>query len=240
MNLSNNTILISGGATGIGFALAHQLANRENRVIICGRSESNLAKARAAVPALATRICDVADADSRRDLVQWLNTNYPDLNIVINNAGVQHRRLLEDGALDNVDQEVAINFTAPIHLIGNLLPLLRRQPKAVIVNVTSALAFAPLAGLPVYCATKAALHSFTMSLRQQLKTTGVRVVEMIPPLVDTNLGTRDAAFKGGLSAEDYATEALLQLENDKDEVLVGTSANTRKLGEALFERMNGY
>jgi uncharacterized oxidoreductase len=244
MNLTANTILITGGATGIGFALARQLSERGNRVIICGRSEAALQKAQAQVPKLITRVCDVANTESRRAMLDWLHITYPSLNIFVNNAGVQYRRnFKEEAALDNLDQEIAINFTAPIRLIGEILPLLRQQPRAAIVNVSSGLAFSPLADVPVYCATKAALHSFTLSLRHQLKTTGVRVVEMVPPIVHTRLGSggrsEGTTSNYMMSPEDFAADALAQLENDQDEVLVGMSVNTRKQGEALFDRMNG-
>ena len=177
-------------------------------------------------------------------MLDWLHITYPSLNVFVNNAGVQYRRnFKEEAALDNLDQEIAINFTAPIRLIGEILPLLRQQPQAAIVNVSSGLAFSPLADVPVYCATKAAIHSFTLSLRHQLKTTGVRVVEMVPPIVDTGLGnggrSEGTTRHYMMSPEDFATDALAQLENDQDEVLVGMSANTRKQGEALFGRMNG-
>jgi uncharacterized oxidoreductase len=243
MNLTGNTVLITGGATGIGFALAQQLSSWGNLVIVCGRNEAALQLARTRVPALISQVCDIANAESRRAMLGWLHSAHPDLNIVINNAGVQHRRDFNDvTALRDLDQEVAINFTAPVHLIGELLPLLRRQRHSVIVNVTSGLAFAPLADVPVYCATKAALHSFTLSLRHQLKPMGIRVVEMAPPIVDTDLGagTRSGgtAEQSMMAPDDFATEALALLERDHDEVLIGQSAATRKMGEALFERMN--
>jgi uncharacterized oxidoreductase len=243
MNLAANTILITGGAVGIGFALARQLAERGNRVIICGRSEEALRKAQADVPSLITRICDLTDTESRKALVDWLVTAHPELNVVINNAGVQYRRMFTDAyALANLEQEVATNFTAPVSLIGELLPLLERQPKATIINVSSGLAFAPLAAVPVYSATKAAMHSFTLSLRHQLKATGIRVVEMAPPIVDTDLGGQDRIGRSSgqqmMSVEDFASQALAQLENDQDEVLVGMAAGSRKMGETLFERMN--
>ena len=243
MNLTTNTVLITGGASGIGFALARQLSERGNRVIICGRSDKALEKAKAEVPTLVTRVCDVADPDSRRAMLAWLNTAHPDLNVVVNNAGVQYRRnFTEAAALQDLDQEVSINFTAPIHLIGEVLPLLRQQPQAVVVNVSSGLAFAPMADVPVYCATKAAIHSFTLSLRHQLKATAIRVVEMVPPIVDTGLGSgtrsKGTSSQHMMSADDFATEALAQLENDQVEILVGMAANTRKQGEALFDRMN--
>lgn len=243
MNLTGNAVLITGGATGIGFALAEQFSSRGNQVIVCGRSEEALQIAKTRVPALIARVCDITRPDSRRAMLEWLRIAHPDLNILINNAGVQHRRDFNDvTALRDLDQEVAINFTAPVHLIGELLPLLRRQRQSVIVNVTSGLAFAPLADVPVYCATKAALHSFTLSLRHQLKPLGVRVVEMAPPIVDTGLGA--GSRSGGtadqtmMAPETFATEALAMLEGDQDEVLIGHSVGTRKMGEALFERMN--
>ena len=179
MNLTNNTILITGGAAGIGFALARALALRGNRVIICGRNQAALDSAQAQVPELVTRVCDLNDSASRDALVGWLRAAHPDLNVLVNNAGVQYRRqLVEPDALDGLELEVATNFTAPVLLIGALLPTLQRNP-SVIINVSSGLAFAPMADVPVYCATKAALHSYTLSLRQQLRHTGVRVVEKI-------------------------------------------------------------
>ncbi|QBB68942.1 SDR family NAD(P)-dependent oxidoreductase [Pseudolysobacter antarcticus] len=243
MNLTANTILITGGATGIGFALARQLSERGNRVIICGRNAEALQNAQAEVPALVTRVCDVADTESRRAMVEWLNTAHPTLNMLINNAGVQYRRIFEEAvALDELEKEVVINFTAPIRLIGEMLPLLKRQPQSTVINVSSGLAFVPMADIPVYCATKAAMHSFTLSLRHQLKRTGVRVVEMVPPIVDTGLGSgtrsKGTASRPAMSPETFAAEALVQLENDHDEILVGMSVNTRTQGEALFERMN--
>ncbi len=243
MNLTGNTILITGGATGIGLALARRLAQQGNQVIICGRSEASLDKARQEVPELVTRVCDVTDTDSRRSMVEWLKADHPALNVVINNAGVQHHRdFTNNPAIDTLDQEVAINLTAPIHLIAELLPQLRQQAQAFVINVSSGLAFSPMADVPVYCATKAAIHSFTLSLRHQLKPTGIRVIEIAPPIVDTGLGG-DTRSEGTVNAmmvtpEEFATEALAQLEADKDEVLVGVSAKTRELGEAMFERMN--
>lgn len=244
MNLTANTILITGGAAGIGLALARQLSKRGNRVVICGRSADTLHDAQVQVPALITRVCDITDTASRQAMVVWLSSTYPELNIVINNAGVQYRRALsEAGALDSLEQEVATNFTAPIRLIGELLPVLKRQPRAAIVNVSSALAFSPLAGVPVYCATKAAMHSFTLSLRHQLKATGVRVVEIAPPIVDTGLGGEGriagTSTQAMMAPDEFVAEALTQLEHDQDEIMIGLAAGARKMGEALFERMNG-
>lgn len=244
MALSNSTVLITGGSSGIGFALARQLLQDGNRVIVCSRSTEALTRAQATEPALITRTCDLTNTGSRRELVDWIAAEHPDLSVVFNNAGVQSRRnFTGDHALDGLEQEVAVNFTAPVQLIGELLPLLRRQPRAVIVNVTSGLAFAPMADVPVYCATKAALHSFTLSLRHQLRHTQVKVVELAPPIVDTGLGgdaRSDGTKKAGMmSPEAFATEALRLFDEGHDEVLVGQSIGTRQHGEALFQRMNG-
>ena len=243
MNLTSNTILITGGATGIGFALARALAEQGNTVIICGRSAAALCQAKDTLPALITQVCDITDPASRRALVDWLRAHHPHCNVLINNAGVQrHRDFTGTDAAVDLDQEIAINLTAPIHLIAELLPLLKQQAHAAIINVSSGLAFSPMADVPVYCASKAALHSFTLSLRHQLKQSTVRVIEIAPPIVDTGLGggTRSAgtATRNMMSAEQFATEAITQLEAGKDEVLIGISAETRRLGEALFERMN--
>jgi uncharacterized oxidoreductase len=243
LKLSGHTILITGGATGIGLALAQRLAGEGNQVIICGRSEAALEKAKAEFPALVTRVCDVADTGSRRSMVKWLKADHPTLNVVINNAGIQVRRdFTADPAIDTLDQEVAINLTAPIHLIAELLPTLRQQDEAFVINVSSGLAFSPMADVPVYCSTKAAIHSFTLSLRHQLKATRVRVIEVAPPIVDTGLGggtrSEGAASRMMVTPEDFA-EALKQLAEGRNEILVGISAKTRELGEAMFERMNG-
>ncbi|WP_426801808.1 SDR family oxidoreductase [Xanthomonas campestris] len=243
MNLTSNTILITGGATGIGFALARALVVQGNTVIICGRSAAALRQAKDTLPALITQVCDITDTASRRALVDWLRVDHPHCNVLINNAGVQqHRDFTGTDAVANLDQEIAINLAAPIHLSAELLPLLQQQQHAAIINITSGLAFSPMADVPVYCATKAALHSFTLSLRHQLKGSAVRVIEIAPPIVDTGLGggTRSAgtATRNMMSAEQFAAEAMTQLEDDKDEVLIGISADTRRLGEALFARMN--
>jgi uncharacterized oxidoreductase len=244
--LTANTVLVTGGAAGIGFALARQLAERGNRVIICGRNEAALMKAQAEVPALIAHahVCDITDNASRQAMVNWLCTVHPGLNAVINNAGVQYRRnFAQDGALEHLEQEVATNVTAPIQLIGELLSLLKRQAASAIVNVSSALAFAPLADVPVYCATKAAIHSFTLSLRHQLRATGIKVVEIAPPIVDTGLGSggRSSGASGQqmMSADEFASAALAQWESGALEITVGLAAQARAMGEALFGRMNG-
>ena len=244
MKLTERTWLITGGATGIGLALAKAVAARDNRVIVCGRNRENLDKAAGEVPGLIARQCDVADADSRHELVAWLADEHPDLSVLVNNAGIQIPRDFDAGdAVRGVEAEIATNLTAPIHLIEELLPQLRRQPEATIVNVTSGLAFAPIALFPVYCATKAALHSFTMTLRYQLRNSTVEVVELAPPIVVSGLRSEasaqaNAAVRGAPTPDEFVAEALPQLEGGNAEVLVGLSVDSRREGEALFDRMN--
>lgn len=242
---SNNTILITGGSSGIGLALAQQLSTIGNRVIICGRSQEALNKTKATHPDLIIFRCDIANAESRRDLCDWLEAEHPLLNILINNAGVQFNRNVQDSnAFDGIDEEIGINFTAQVHMIGDLLPLLRQQFHAIIVNVTSGLAFSPMADIPIYCATKAAMHSFTLSLRHQLRNTNIKVTELAPPMIDTSLGngTRSSGTKGQtmMLPDAFAKEAIAQLIHGKDEILIGSSAGLREKGESLFERMNSH
>lgn len=245
MELSNNTILITGGSSGIGLALAQQLSTIGNRVIICGRNQEALNKAKAIHPNLIIFRCDIANAGSRRDLLDWLKVEHPQLNILINNAGVQfHRNVHGSNPFDGIDEEIGINFTAQVHMIGDLFSLLRQQSQATIVNVTSGLAFSPMADIPVYSATKAAMHSFTLSLRHQLRNTNIKVIELAPPMIDTSLGggMRSSGTKGQsmMLPDAFAKEAITQLTQGRDEVLIGSSAGLREKGEMLFERMNSH
>ena len=244
MDLTNRTWLITGGGTGIGLALAKAVAARGNRVIICGRNEDSLNRARSEDPKLIARRCDVADAESRATLVSWLAAEHPDLSVLVNNAGIQiPRDFRADNATHDLDAEIAINLAAPIHLIQELLPQLGRQPEATIINVTSGLAFAPLAVFPVYCATKAALHSFTLTLRYQLRDSQIEVIEIAPPIVASGLRSeasaqRNPAAASAVTPEEFVEQAVPLLEKGGPEVLVGQSVGTRREGEALFGRMN--
>jgi uncharacterized oxidoreductase len=248
MNPSGNTILITGGATGIGFALAEHFLNAGNKVIICGRREKKLAEAKEKFPALHTRVCDVSDAKQREDLMEWAAASYPGFNVLINNAGIQNAADLKK-KLDpeSIAQEINTNLTAPIHLTSLAIPYLKKQKEAAIMNVTSGLGFVPLADVPVYCSTKAALHSFTLSLRSQLKDTSIKVFEIIPPIVDTELdkGSRDqrGMANRGIPPSVVAEETLKGFENDAPDIVVGMAVNFYNAvntpeARAGFERMN--
>jgi uncharacterized oxidoreductase len=236
MNLSNNTVLLTGGASGIGLALAQRLRQAGSEVIICGRRAAKLREAQQQVPGLHIYETDLGQATDRVELAQRVAADFPALNVLINNAGIQNRFQVADlppdlAAWETKCQEIAINLEAPIHLAALLLPHLRQQANAAIINVSSGLAFAPMAAAPIYSATKAALHSFTMSLRQQLTTTGVRVLEIVPPGVNTDLG-----------GPGLHTWAVARLAAGEEEVGYGTSESIRLSSRAdinaRFKQMN--
>lgn len=191
MNLSSNVVLITGGSSAIGLAFAERFLRAGSEVVICGRREEKLGSAQEKYPQLRTRVCNVADEDERIALFEWATHEFPKLNVLVNNAGIQRRiDLAHTEPWHRTRQEMSINLEAPIQFSRLFIPHLLKQttPPSAIINVTSGLAFAPLANVPVYCATKAALRSFTLSLRHQLAATGMKVIEIIPPAVDTDLG----------------------------------------------------
>jgi uncharacterized oxidoreductase len=194
MKITGNTVLITGGATGIGFALAERFVKAGNKVIVCGRRQDKLEEAKRKLPEIRIIKCDVSKESEQRELLDWVKKNSKELNILINNAGVMRMIDLKKGELER-NEEIDTNLKAPINISRLFVPHLTKQKEAAIVNVSSGLAFAPLAITPIYCATKAGLHSFTLSLRHQLKNTSVKIFEVIPPRVDTELGIGDRGRK---------------------------------------------
>jgi uncharacterized oxidoreductase len=244
MKTSGNTVLITGGGSGIGLALAEALIDLRNEVIVCGRHRERLRAAKKRLPGIHVRVCDVSVSRSRQALVDWLMTDFKDLNLLVNNAGIQRSVDFLKGSRDlgEADEEIATNLTAPIHLSALLIPHLRRKKEAAIVNISSGLAFTPLAAVPVYCATKAAVHSFSVCLRHQLRDTSVRVFEIAPPMVSTGLAgirKRPEENASTMSAEAVAVGILDAMERDVAEVALGAAANLREQREALFEAING-
>jgi uncharacterized oxidoreductase len=244
MDLSNNTVLITGGGSGIGFALAEQFIKAGSEVIVCGRRMDKLEEARAKLPGLHIRQCDVSDKSQRENLFEWTKAQFPDLNVLVNNAGIQLRHNFLSGVnVDAATQEVQTNLLAPIHFCELYISGLLNQRNPVIINISSGLGFVPIARMPVYCATKAAIHSFTWSLRHQLKDTPIQVFEVIPPTVDTELdhGTRPASFRG-ISVHDFIVEAIEALKNDVLEAPIGEAKNlyqaARSNPEPAFMGMN--
>jgi len=189
MKITGNTILITGGGSGIGCGLAESFQALGNQVIIAGRRKQVLDTTTAANPGMKSIVLDIEDPESIRSVAAKLAKEHPALNVLINNAGIMRPEHLQTQQDDLADVEATIrtNLLGPIRMTAALLPLLKKQPRSTIVNVSSGLAFVPLALTPTYCATKAALHSYTQSLRYQLKDTTTEVVELIPPYVQTDL-----------------------------------------------------
>ena len=226
MNTKGNTILITGGATGIGLALAKAFVHAGSKVIICGRRENLLAEAKKEVPAIYTRKCDVTNDTERKALYDWVKTDFKDLNILINNAGIQKMADFTTGAreLEKAGDEITTNLSAPIRLAALFTPLLMKQKAAAIFNVSSGLGFVPIAMMPVYCATKAGLHSFTISLRHQLRDTTVKVFEIIPPAVETELGREEGETEPGypgFKAEVVSDAVIEAMAADRYEIPAG-------------------
>jgi uncharacterized oxidoreductase len=227
VNLTNNTILITGGATGIGLALAAAFIDKGNTVIVCGRRLEKLEAAKRLLPTLIICQCDVGDLEERRNLYDFCVKNYPNINVLINNAGMQREINFLKGEAHylNGDSEVSINLEACFHLTSLFAPHFARQKEAAFINVSSGLGLVPLVITPVYSATKAALHSFSISLRKQCEQTPIKVFEILPPIVDTDLdrGARDKRGQTdkGISAEQVAVQSLKALANDTFEIPIG-------------------
>jgi len=187
VKLTGNTILITGGGTGIGRGLAEQFHRLGNHVVIAGRRQEPLDETTGANPGMKSLTVDLRDAEAIRNFAARVLTDFPGLNVIINNAGIMRPENLLNGDLENAEAIVATNLLGPIRLTAALLPHLAKQPAATVINVSSGLAFLPMALTPTYCATKAAIHSYTMSLRYQMRDTKVEVLELVPPYVQTEL-----------------------------------------------------
>ena len=223
MQISGNTILITGGGSGIGRALAEAFHAHGNQVIIAGRREELLAEVTKANPGMDSAAVDIENADSIQTLARQLQAGHPALNVVIQNAGVMRTERLADGKTEDAEATIMTNLLGPIRLTAALLPALLRQPRAAILTVSSGLAFVPLALNPTCCATKAAIHSYTQSLRYQLKGTSVEVIELVPPYVQTGLtGERQATDPNAMPLQDYIRETMSLLEHSPNatEILV--------------------
>jgi uncharacterized oxidoreductase len=223
MNPSGNTILITGGGSGIGRGLAEALHTLGNQVILAGRRQKALDEATAANPGMQSLILDIEQPGSISSFAADVVEKFPALNVLINNAGIMRaEKLLEQqGDLTHAEAIVATNLLGPIRLTAALLAHLKQQPKATVMNVSSGLAFVPLAMTPTYCATKAAIHSYTQSLRWQLRSSSIEVVEIIPPYVQTELmdGAEDPR---AMPLKDYIAEtvSLLTSQPTPPEIIV--------------------
>jgi uncharacterized oxidoreductase len=250
LDAGGNVILITGGATGIGYALAERFVEEGSEVIVCGRRKNKLQAAKEQLPAIHVRQCDVAIESERKSLLKWATTSFPDLNILVNNAGIQRKvdftSLKIAKPLGAKDDEVTINLASQIRLCALLTPKLMKRNRAAILNISSGLAFAPIATMPIYCATKAAIHSFTTSLRHQLRNTSIRVFEAVPPTTDTEL---DASFAGeeeqayrGISPQEVARAIIEGMKADKEEIIIGQAQGLYQAAlqdpKAIFAKLN--
>jgi uncharacterized oxidoreductase len=242
--MRDSTIFVTGGTSGIGRALAEALDAAGNTVIICGRREDRLAEVRERSSGrIVTYQCDVSDAEQREELVAALVKDHPDVNVLVNNAGIQLRfDVTKPIDLGRTWQEIELNLVAPVHLSSLLAGHLAGRPGATIVNVSSGLAFAPLAEAAMYSATKAAIHSLTLTMRYQLKALGIRVVELAPQATDTELGGDRRAdpsrSHGGMPVAEFVAAAMAGLASGSDEILVGGAARMRAAPDAMFAAMN--
>lgn len=233
MKLEQRTVLITGGTSGIGLELARQLRQRGNTLLVTGRDQEKLDAAQRSLPGLHAFKSDVSNPQDIEALYQCVSARFPALDTLINNAGIMRNlNLNHDRDLRDVAREIEINLSGPVRMIQQFLPHLKTRPSALIVNVSSGLAFVPFPVSPVYCATKAAIHSYTQSLRVQLEGTGVTVIELAPPGVETPL------FRGEFAQETQgqkpmpvdvlAARAIAGIEAGKLEIRPGLS-NVLKL-----------
>ncbi len=239
MKVSGNKILITGGATGIGLGLTERFLQEGNTVIICGRRQNVLKEVSDKHPAVITKVCDLANEVDRIELYNWVAANHSDLNILVNNAGIQTwMHPTDKDFYEKAQNEITINVLAPLHLITLFTQL---DSLDTVINVTSALAFSPLTKVPVYCGTKAFFHSLTLSLRYLLHQKNIEVIEVIPPALNTDLGGT------GLHNEHPPVSAFIdaifqQMKEGKNELTFGLSEMLSKAGpeqlQGIFKRMN--
>jgi uncharacterized oxidoreductase len=232
MRLSGNTILITGGTSGIGLELATRFAALDNTVIVTGRSRAKLDAVSTKVPGVHAIQSDVSDPTAMTALYDYVTGRFPNLNILINNAGIMRKINLHAFGSDlrNLTREVEINLNGPIRTTVQFLPQLKTQKAAAVVNVSSGLAFVPLAISPVYCATKAAIHSFTQSLRLQLKQTNITVFELAPPITETPL------FQGDMSRSDVGVKPM-EVKVLVQHALDGTKRNRLEIRPGLAQML---
>ena len=249
MKMTDNAILITGGGSGIGRGLAEAFHHLGNQVIITGRTQKSLDETCAANPGMKSLTVDVSGPKSIQSFAAQVTKEFPSLNVLINNAGImQPENLLEKPDASVAEAIVTTNLLGPIRLTAALLPPLRKQPRATIMTVSSGLAFVPLAMTPTYCATKAAVHSYTQSLRYQLKSTKVEVIELIPPYVQTTLmGDQQAEDPRAMPLKEFIDEvmSILQSQPDVKEVCVKkvyplrfAAEGGRENYESFFQQFN--
>jgi uncharacterized oxidoreductase len=228
MKRSGNTVLITGGGTGIGLALAEIFLKEGNEVLICGRTKATLEEAQKRFPKLKVLVADLSDSSGRESLKIEVERQFPNLNVLINNAGIYSiTDMTHPDYIATLERELSTNLVAPVALIQQLLPILARQDEATIVNVTSGYVFIPSAQSSAYSASKIALRSITQSLRFQLHKKSIRVVEVVPPAVDTKMNQGKEISM--ISTAQFAEKVFKGLMNGKEEIAVGVAKIARLL-----------
>ncbi len=233
MDLRNNTIVITGGSAGIGLGLAKKLSEVGNKIIITGRNETKLKDASSGLKNVNYIKCDQSKQSDLDDLLLKIQNEYPEVNILINNAGVQYNySLLEESSpYEKIENELKTNLYGVIKLSAMFIPLLADKKESAIINVSSALAFSPKKSAPVYCASKAGVHSFTQTLRYQLEETNIKVFELIPSLVETEM--TKGRGKDKISVETLVDEFISAFKNDRLEINIGKVKILRTLNRFL-------
>ena len=219
MNVSNNKVLITGGSSGIGLALASKFKSLNNYVIVTGRDQSKLDTV-AEEYKVDTYRCDLADPNGVKELIKAVYEQHPDINVVINNAGLQYNYdFTESVSFDKIEYEVEVNFNVVAKLSSAFLPMLLGHKESALVNVSSGLALNPKKSAPVYCATKAGVHMFTKAIRYQMEGTNVKVFEILPPLVDTPM--TEGRGKDKMTPAAVAEEFIRGFEKNRFEMNIG-------------------
>jgi uncharacterized oxidoreductase len=223
MHITGNTILITGGGSGIGRGLAEAFHKLGNQVIIAGRRKPMLDETTAANPGMKSAVLNIEDAASIREFAAQMATEFPSLNVLINNAGIMRPEeiLNQQANLEDAEAIITTNLLGPIRLTAALLPLFQKQPHATIMTVSSGLAFLPLAMTPTYCATKAAIHSYSLTLRYQLQKSNIEVLELVPPYVATDL-MGSSSDPRAMPLADFLSEVMdiLKTKPTPNEILV--------------------
>ena len=223
MKLTNNTILITGGSSGIGLAMAKKFYEIGNKVIIVARDKEKLNEVKTQIPEIEIFQCDLTKQIDMDELIVFIEQQYPNLNMLFNNAAIQYNYsfLTEPNLINKIDYEIRANLISTIKLCSLLLPILLKNENSAIVNVSSGLAISPKKSAPVYCATKAAIHNFTKAFRYQMEETNLTIFEIIPPLVDTAM--TEGRGKGKISPEQLVDEFIKDFKNNKVESYIGKS-----------------
>ena len=232
MKTTQNTVLITGGSAGIGFEMATQFSEQGNQVIMLGRNEERLQAAAVRLKNVTAIACDVTNENDVNALVGRINRDFPNLNVLVNNAGnaIVYKLGVNVNAFEKASEELLTNYLSVVRLTEKLLPLLSKQKEAAIVTVSSIVVFAPNQNIPTYSASKAALHSYTQTLRYTLENSGsaIKVFELMPPLVNTDLSQKIGGANG-IPPADVAAELLVAMSKDQYEIHVGNTANIYKL-----------